>query len=211
MGTKNPRVDAYIAKSPAFARPILEHLRKLVHAACPDVEETIKWRSPHFEYEGNLCGMAAFEQHCTFGFWKAPLLEDGRGRSIEADRAAMGPYGRIASIEDLPSDRVLVGLVKQAAKLNERGARLARRTTPRTALRTPADLMTALRKNPKALATFQAFAPSHRREYIEWIAEAKKDETRKRRLATAITWMAAGKSHHRKYARTKRTSSAARS
>jgi uncharacterized protein YdeI (YjbR/CyaY-like superfamily) len=211
MGKRHPGIDAYIAKSPEFARPILEHLRKLVHTGCPDVEEALKWSSPHFDYQGNLCGMAAFKHHCVFGFWKASLLEDENGRPIKADRTAMGQYGRIASIEDLPSDRVMVSLVRQAAKLNERGVKLARKTKARPALRAPADLMTALRKNKRALTTYQGFAPSHKREYVEWIVEAKSDETRKRRLATAVEWIAAGKTHNWKYQKTKRAPAGARS
>jgi len=197
MGTRDPRVDAYIARSAEFARPILSHLREIVHSACPDVEETLKWNAPHFMYRGMLAGMSAFKAHCAFGFWKGSLVTGGDG-GLEAQ--AMGQFGRITSLEDLPPKRVIAGFVKQAMKLNEEGVRNPkRRKTPKPDPVMPAELAEALRKNPEALATFEAFSPSHRREYVDWIAEAKGEDTRQRRLANAIEWMAEGKARNWKY------------
>ena len=193
MGTKDPRIDAYIAKSADFAKPILEHLREVVHTACPGVEETMKWSMPHFMYEGMLCGMAAFKQHCTFGFWKGSLIFDEK-------KPGMGHLGTIRSLADLPPKKVLVSYVKKAAKLNEEGVQVKR--TPKAAkkpLPVPDDLAAALKRSKPARTTFEEFSPSHRREYIEWITEAKTDATRERRLATTIEWLEEGKGRHWKY------------
>jgi uncharacterized protein YdeI (YjbR/CyaY-like superfamily) len=195
MGKKDPRVDAYIAKSPDFAKPILRHVREIVHKGCPDVEETIKWGMPHFDYKGMLCGMSAFKKHCALGFWKHRLV-------VPAKKGAMGHFGRIISLKDLPPDRVLVGYVREAARSNEAGMKVPRkRREPKRALATPADLAAALKKNAKARAAFEEFSPSHRREYIEWITEAKTEETRRKRLGTAVEWMAEGKPRNWKYMR----------
>jgi uncharacterized protein YdeI (YjbR/CyaY-like superfamily) len=196
MGTRDPRIDAYIERSADFAKPILAHLRDVVHTACPQVEETLKWRSPAFLYRGMLCGMAAFKQHCAFGFWKHELVTGENGKSKEA----MGSFGRITSVRDLPSKKILAGLVKKAMVLNEEGIEAPRtKRRPKPPLAVPDDLKTALRKNAKARATFEGFSPSHRREYMEWIVEAKRAETRQRRLATAVEWMAEGKGRNWKY------------
>ena len=199
MPTTDPRVDAYIAKSADFARPILSHIREVVHAACPDVEETMKWGFPHFMYEGMLCSMASFKQHCAMGFWKGALIDGVRGNGAGD---AMGSFGRIETLADLPPERVLSRYVKDAMKLNEEGVKAPARnkatgTRPEPAV--PDCLAAALGKNGKALATFERFPPSHRREYVEWIAEAKGEETRKRRTAQAVEWMAEGKSRNWKY------------
>ncbi|HKA36502.1 MAG TPA: YdeI/OmpD-associated family protein [Thermoanaerobaculia bacterium] len=193
MAKKDPRVDSYIAKSADFAKPILVHLRKLVHEGCPDVEETIKWGLPAFEYNGFLGGMAAFKAHCAFNLWKGPLL----GAKNED---AMGQFGRITSVSDLPKDSVLIGYVREAARLNAEGVKVPRSPKPpKKLLATPPDLASALKKNTKARATFEAFSPSHKREYVEWITEARTEETRKKRLGTAIEWMAEGKPRMWKY------------
>jgi uncharacterized protein YdeI (YjbR/CyaY-like superfamily) len=199
MPKKDPRVDTYIAKSAAFARPILIHLRKAIHDACPDVQETMKWSFPHFMHHGILCSMAAFKQHCAFGFWKgSQVVEKGSNKSNEA----MGQFGRITSLADLPTKKALAALIQKAMKRNE-----STEETPPTAKRKPRpeaavpdDLFRALRKNKKALATFAGFSPSHRREYIEWITEAKRPETRLSRLKTTIQWLAEGKPRNWKYA-----------
>jgi uncharacterized protein YdeI (YjbR/CyaY-like superfamily) len=197
MGTRDLRVDAYIAKSADFAKPILTHLREVVHSACPDVQETLKWSTPHFMYRGMLCSMAAFKEHCAFGFWKGSLILEN-GQNLEA----AGQFGRITSISDLPPKSVLAGYVKKAMALNESGVK-ARATPkhPKKSLRVPDYIMVALRKNKKALATFEGFSPSHKREYVEWIAEAKGEDTRKRRLEQAVEWMAEGKPRNWKYMR----------
>jgi len=198
MASKDPRIDAYIAKSAAFAKPILKHLRKVVHAGCPDVQETIKWSMPHFDYKGVLCGMAAFKQHCVFGFWKEALIFD---RTKTAEKTAMGSFGCIKSLSDLPSEKTLIGYVKKAAALNEAGIKAPGRTSPkkREAIEVPDYFSAALKKNAKARKTFEAFAPSKQRDYLEWVTEAKREETRNERLATSIEWLSQEKARHWKY------------
>ena len=198
MGSKDPRLDAYISKSADFAKPILKHLRKIVHAGCPAVEETMKWSMPHFDYKGVMCGMAAFKEHCAFGFWKEALIF---GREKTTEKTAMGSFGCIRSLADLPNEKTLIGYVKKAAALNEAGIKAPGRTQPkkREPLEVPADFSAALKTNATARKTFEAFPPSKRREYLEWVTEAKRDETRKERLATSIKWLAEGKPRHWKY------------
>lgn len=198
MGTRDPRIDAYIAKSPDFAKPILTYLREIIHEACPDVEETMKWSNPHFDYKGVLAGMSAFKAHCAFGFWKGSLIVDPM---TAAGEKAAGQFGRITKIEDLPPRRVIAGYVKEAMRLNEEGVKAPARmkaAKPKE-LVVPDELAAALKKNRKAQATFDAFSPSHKREYAQWIAEAKGEDTRKRRVATAVEWMADGKPRNWKY------------
>ncbi len=195
----DPRVDAYLKNAAPFAQPILRHLRDVVHAACPDVVEGMKWSSPHFDYKGIFCSMAAFKAHCTFGFWKYKLLED---QLPKADSQAMGQFGRLTSVKDLPDDRVLVRIIQAAAKLNDDGVKALReRSAKKPPVKPPAYFMAAVRKNKKALATFADFSPSHKREYVEWVTNAKTDETRQRRLATAVLWMAEGKGRNWQYER----------
>lgn len=198
MGTRDPRVDAYIAKSPEFARPILTHLREVVHEACPEVEETMKWSAPFFMYRGVLGGMAAFKAHCGFNFWKGSLIP-GVGGSSETDTA--GQFGRITSVADLPPREVIAGYVREAMRLNEEGAKTPERAKrePKPELVVPDYLETALDASPKARATFDGFSPSHKREYVEWVTEAKSEATRARRLEQAIEWMGEGKSRMWKY------------
>ncbi|HVS52218.1 MAG TPA: YdeI/OmpD-associated family protein [Opitutaceae bacterium] len=201
MPARDPRIDDYIAKSAEFAPPILRRLRAVVHAACPEVEETIKWGMPSFLYRGKiLCGIAAFKAHCTFGFWHRGMEQLIVQEIGPRAKTAMGLLGRIERCEDLPNDDDLRRFLRRAMKLIDSGApaRLPRRA-PRPEAKVPADLAAALRKNKKAGAAFAAFAPSHRREYIEWITEAKRAETRAKRLATTLEWLAAGKSRNWKY------------
>ncbi|HEU4827686.1 MAG TPA: YdeI/OmpD-associated family protein [Gemmatimonadales bacterium] len=197
MGKRSPLVDAYIARSQPFARPILEHLREVVHGACPDVVEEMKWSMPHFTHHGMLAGMAAFKEHCSFGFWKAKLIMEQDAVS----RDAMGHFGCIRSLDDLPSKRTLAGYVKKAARLNEEGVKILRapRAKSPKPVSVPADLAAALRRSRRARETFESFSPSHKREYIEWITEAKRAETREKRLATTIEWLEEGKPRNWKY------------
>jgi len=210
MGTKDPRVDAYIGKAPAFAQPILTHLRDVVHEGCPDVVETMKWSSPFFDYAGGpLCMMSAFKEHCRFGFWKSGLVLEGAtfgasdDPSLRSGQATPNGPRRVASLADLPPKRTLVKWVKKAAALNADGVKVERKKTPKAELVVPDDLAAALgqRKHAKARAAFDAFSPSHRREYVEWIAEAKTDATRQKRLAQTLEQLAEGKSRHWKYQR----------
>jgi uncharacterized protein YdeI (YjbR/CyaY-like superfamily) len=202
----NPKVDAYIAKSRPFAQPILLHLRDLVHQACPQVAETIKWSRPFFEHRGViLCNMSAFKEHCSFGFWGEEI-----GAALRAAKAAssdgMGSLGRITTLDALPSDKQLLGWIRQAASFVETGQYTspisARRLVvkpAKAALKTPPEFASALRKDKKASAAFAALSPSCKREYVEWIADAKRPETRDRRISTAVEWIAQGKQRNWKY------------
>jgi uncharacterized protein YdeI (YjbR/CyaY-like superfamily) len=192
MGKRDARVDAYIAKSADFAKPILTEIRDVVHSACPDAEEDLKWSAPAFMYKGMLCGMAGFKQHVQFGFWKHSLV-------VGAPRDGMG-FGRLTKVSELPSKKTLTGYIKKAMALNDAGVKIERK--PRGAakpLKVPPDLAAALKKNKKAQATFDGFSRSHRNEYVEWMTEAKTAETRAKRLQQAVTWMAEGKPRNWKY------------
>jgi uncharacterized protein YdeI (YjbR/CyaY-like superfamily) len=197
MGTRDPRVDAYIAQAGEFAQPILRWLRDVVHRHCPEVEESIKWGFPHFLHHGMLCSMAAFKQHCSFGFWKGTLfVVDSRNDE------AMGQFGRITSLENAPDEKLLAGYIRQAMQFNESGTKPARGSkdaAPRAPAQVPDDLAAALKNNRKAAAVFEGFSNTNRREYIEWITEAKRAETRAKRLAQTLEWLAEGKARNWKY------------
>jgi uncharacterized protein YdeI (YjbR/CyaY-like superfamily) len=193
VGKRDPRVDAYIARAAEFARPILDHIRKLIHDTIPDVEEDIKWGAPFFNHEGVICGIAAFKQHCAINMWKASLIfGDKRDESA-------GQFGRITKLSDLPSDAKLKGYFKEAARLNETGVKQPRTRKPTPTLEVPRELQQALKSNKKAAAAFERFPPSHKREYSQWIAEAKGEDTRARRVKTALEWIAEGKGRNWKY------------
>lgn len=203
MPVTDPRVDAYIEKSQDFAKPILKHLRAIVYKACPGAEETMKWSFPNYNYKGAiLCSMASFRNHCAFGFWKSSLMKDPEGLFNKDGHNAMGQFDRITSIKDLPSDKILIAYIKEAAKLNEDGVKVVKKKTAvQKIAEPPDDLLAALNKNKKAKATFEAFSPSRRKEYIEWITEAKTESTRIKRLTTTIEWLSEGKSRNWKYER----------
>lgn len=200
MATTDPRIDAYIAKSPEFAKPILTHIRTVVHTACPDVEETMKWSTPHFYYEGQmLCGVAAFNEHAAVNFWKAALIE---GLGPDSGGNSRGNLGKLRSVKDLPGKRQLSGYIKAAMKLNEAGVTVKRpRMAPKLEAQAPKELTAALAKNTRAKASFGAFSAGQRREYCEWIGEAKREETKAARVAQAVEWIAEGKTRNWKYQR----------
>ena len=202
----NSKVDAYLAKVQPFAQPIMTRLRELVHEGCPEVEETIKWGRPFFQYRGAiLCNMSAFKEHCSFGFWGEEIgavLREAKVLRAEG----MGSLGRITDVTHLPSDKLMLGWIRQAAAFVESGqytspiaARRKVVKSPKPAIKTPAEFMTALQKNKKAAAAFAAFSPSCKREYVEWIADAKRPETRDKRIVTAVGWIAEGKQRNWKY------------
>lgn len=192
----DPRIDLYIERQADFARPILEFLRQTVHSACPDGEETLKWSMPHFLYKGEiLAGMAAFKQHATFGFWRGSLVV-GEGK---AEMDAMGQFGRLTAIDDLPPRTELEALVRKAMALTDQGVKSPRSIPKKAPFSVPDDLRSALEDNRSAAATFAAFPTSCQREYVDWVTEAKRDETRSKRVAQAIEWMAEGKRRHWKY------------
>jgi uncharacterized protein YdeI (YjbR/CyaY-like superfamily) len=196
MAKKDPRIDRYISDAAPFAQPILKHLRKLIHTACPDVGETMKWSMPFFMYKGMLCNMAAFKEHCSFGFWKSKLI---LGDNAKDD--GMGHFGRITSLSALPPDRELLGYIKEAVRLNDTGAKVPARSKPKekTPLVIPDFFSAALGQNKKAQEAFENFSYSHQKEYVEWLAEAKRDETRSKRLETTLAWLTEGKPRHWKY------------
>jgi uncharacterized protein YdeI (YjbR/CyaY-like superfamily) len=206
MGNRDPRVDAYIARSAPFAQPILTRIRETVHEAYPDIEEGIKWGVPHFLHRGIVAAMASFKAHCRLYFWKGALIVPAKARRAGDDKG-MDRLQRLTSLADLPPKKTIVEYVKAAVKLNDGGvtpprAAVARKpATKRLPLRTPPSLSKALARNRKAKTTFDSFSPSHRREYIEWITEAKTPETRDRRIEQALGWMAEGKSRNWKYIR----------
>ncbi len=202
MGKKIKEIDAYINKAADFAKPILKHIRELVHAICPDVEEKMKWSFPHFDYKGEMmCSMAAFKQHAVAGFWKAKLMKDPVLVENAKAETAMGHLGRMESMKDLPSDKKMISYIKEAMMLNDKGIKLPSKPKPteKREIEVPDYFIKALKKNKTAWKTFEAFAYSHKKEYVEWITEAKTEETRNKRIASAIEMMAEGKSRHWKY------------
>ena len=200
MGMTYPGVDRYIEKSAEFAKPILSYIRDVVHSACPEVEETLKWGCPHFVYKGILCSMASFREHCALRFWRGALVLKTIRAVKKPESEAMGQFGRIVTLKDLPSRKILTRCIIEAVRLNETGTKQARPKPEKKELIIPEDLAAALRKNKRAMATFERFTYSHRKEYIEWITEAKTEATRMKRLQTAVEWMAEGKSRNWKYA-----------
>ena len=194
--SREPRIDAYIAKAPPFARPILEKVRERVHAVVPDVEEAMKWSAPGFTLDGKiLLMMAAFKQHAALNFWRGQEIGDGSQKA-----GAMGQFGRVTSVGDLPPDNELDSLIREAATL-ARAAPAPRKAKhpPKPPIEMHPEFEAALGKAPKAKAAFEAFPPSCRREYLEWVGEAKRDDTRQKRIATSIEWLSEGKRRHWKY------------
>jgi uncharacterized protein YdeI (YjbR/CyaY-like superfamily) len=205
VGKKDKRIDAYIARSADFAKPILKHLRDLLHEGCPDCVETIKWSMCSFDYKGPFVSMAAFKEHAVLGFWKAELIKDPKHylqpRSKQGGEA-MGHMGRITSMKDLPPDRVMLDFIRQARKLNDERVKLpAKPKKEKKALKVPGYFLKELKRDKKVMENFTAFSPSHKAEYIEWITEAKTDATREKRMATALEWIGEGKPRNWKYMR----------
>jgi uncharacterized protein YdeI (YjbR/CyaY-like superfamily) len=203
MNRHDPRVDAYIAKCAEFSHPILNRVRELVLAASPQIEETLKWSAPSYTYKGKiLCHMAAFKQHVSFGFWQHALVV-GEGESGDGPpREGAGSFGRMTTVDDVPSSRKLTPLFRKAMLLIDEGvpsAGVRKTSTPKPPPETPPELAAALKENAAARRTFEAFAPSHKREYVDWITEAKREETRQKRVAQAVEWLAEGKQRHWKY------------
>jgi uncharacterized protein YdeI (YjbR/CyaY-like superfamily) len=196
MTTTDKRVDTYIAKAPDYAKPILTAVRAMIHEGAPDSEETIKWGHPAFIQNGMLCGMAAFKEYCAINFWKATLVIDPDARQTNS----AGVLGKITKVKDLPPKRVFVGYVKRAVEVNASGLKVPRAPAkPKSPLPTPKDFRQAIDKSAQARQAFESLSPSHRREYIQWITEAKQDSTRARRIAQAVEWMAEGKPRNWKY------------
>jgi uncharacterized protein YdeI (YjbR/CyaY-like superfamily) len=199
MPKTDKRIDDYIAKAPDYAKPILTKVRTMVHEAAPDCEETLKWSHPTFVQNGILCGMAAFKEYCTVHFWKSSLIfHEGAPTGDDT-----GPMDKLTSVKDLPAKSTFARYVKRAIELNASGATVPRAPTkPKKALVMPDTFRTAIDKNAKARRAYEAFSPSHQREYIEWITDAKQDATRDRRIAQAVEWLAEGKPRNWKYMKT---------
>ena len=202
MGKKIKEIDAYINKSAAFAKPILNHVRDLVHQACPDVEEKIKWSFPHFDYKNEMmCSMAAFKQHAVVGFWKGALMKDKALLEMARSEEAMGHMGKLTSLNDLPPDKKMINYIKEAMKLNDEGVKLASKpkSSEKKEITVPDYFLKALAKNNKARQVFENSSWSYRKEYIEWILEAKTEVTRDKRITTALEWLTEGKSRNWQY------------
>jgi len=204
-GAMIPEADAYIAKAAPFAQPILKHLRDVVHEGAPGVVEEMKWSRPFFVYEGVILGnISAFKAHCSFGLWGAEIAHQLRADGV-ASSEGMGTFGRITRLEELPPRKKLVGYVKEAARkiaAGERTKSIDRAKPVRVAkaeVAVPEALVAALKKNKAAATRFEAMAPSCRKEYCVWIGEAKRDETREKRVAQAVEWIAAGKNRNWRY------------
>ena len=193
---QDPRVDAYIARKPDFAQPILERFRAAMHAACPEGEETLKWSAPSFTYRGEiLAGMAAFKQHAAINFWRGSAVVGEEQQRSDA----MGQFGRLASVDDMPSEAELVAFIHRAMALIDAGEKTPRNKTVKASIETPEDLREALADNAAAAATYDGFSPACRRDYDTWVLEAKRPETRAQRVAQAVAWMAEGKKRNWKY------------
>ena len=202
MEKYDPRVDAYIQKSAEFAQPILSHIRQTVHRASAHITETIKWGFPFFEYKGPVCSMASFKAHCALGFWKSSLLSDPDNVLQRESREAMGQFGRIRSIDDLPSSDILLALVREAMELNERGVKVSKLAEPQAAtIQVPHHFQKLLNEHSEAGTNFEKLSNSHQREYIQWFEEAKTDATRIKRMTSAIEWIKEGKGRNWKYER----------
>jgi len=197
----DPRIDAYIDRAASFAKPILTHLRALLAEHCPDGEESIKWGAPSILYRGRiLCGMAAFKAHATFGFWQGERVTGNEGADVRP--TAMGQFGRLTSLDDLPDDEALSVMIRRAMDLIDSGTTAPRPVKhPKPPLAIPEDLADAMEGSPSAKATFEAFPPGQKREYVEWIEGAKRDETRRKRLETTIAQLVEGKRLNWKYER----------
>ena len=191
----DPRIDSYIERQADFARPILTHLRGVIQEACPDCEETIKWGMPSFTYKGNiLAGFASFKAHATFGYWNDSMLNQD-----EKNRSAMGQFGRLTALADLPDRATLIELTRKSMALIDAGAKPPRSTAKKPPFTVPQDMRAAIDAVPAAKACFDAFPPSCQRDYVEWVTEAKRDETRAKRLNQSVEWLAEGKKRHWKY------------
>lgn len=202
MPVYNKSIDTYIAQSADFAKPILEHLRELIHTTCPDVEEKMKWSMPFFDYKGEMmCHMASFKQHCAFGFWKGSIMKDPILRETAQSETAMGHLGKITSLKDLPPDKKIIAWIKEAMTLNDNGIKLPPKVKPAETkeITAPDDLIKAIAKNKTAKKCWDTFSPGKKKEYILWITEAKTDATRHSRMTTAVEWIAEGKARNWKY------------
>ncbi|MBX3659873.1 MAG: YdeI/OmpD-associated family protein [Ramlibacter sp.] len=201
VAQRSPKVDEYLANSAEFARPILEHLRKILHAHCPELVEEIKWGIPHFDYKGEMmCMFAAYKSHCSFTFWKQSIMTDARLKKNPDLPAAKRFMGKLTSVSDLPPEAELVALLRQAMTLNEQGVKLSpRKPAPLTEIEIPGYFAERLADNSNARAIFESKSDSFRKEYVVWITDAKTESTRNKRIEESLAWIAEGKSRFWKY------------
>jgi uncharacterized protein YdeI (YjbR/CyaY-like superfamily) len=200
MGKKDQRIDFYIDRSSDFAKPILIYLRQVIHKACPKIEETIKWGFPNFMYQGAiLCSVASFKQHCSFGFWKASLMSDPHRFFSSNPKPAMGNFGQLKNKKDLPTEKILISYIKEAMTLNENQVKASSKPVVKKDLTVPDFFKKALNKNKTALKIFDSFSYTNKKEYVDWLAEAKTEETRNKRILLAIEWIKEGKIRNWKY------------
>jgi uncharacterized protein YdeI (YjbR/CyaY-like superfamily) len=203
MSNRDSRVDLYINNSAEFAKPILIHLRELVHKACPEVKETIKWGFPCYEYKGMLCSMASFKNHCAFNFWKGGAIKDTDKIFSKEAEGGMGTLGKITDLREIPSDKIMIKYLKEAIKLNDEGVKVEKKPKEKKELVVPEYFSKELKKYPTAFEVFNSFSESHKREYVDWVVDAKREETREKRIKTAIEWMSEGKNFMWKYEKKK--------
>lgn len=202
MDKYSSQIDTYIEKSQDFAKPILTYIREIVHEFCPDAEETMKWSFPHFTYKGkNLCAMASFKQHCTFGFWLEKEMKTMREITQDIEKTSMFSLGKITKVEDLPSKPQLKKAIKEAMELTDMGVTMKKAAPSKTEVEIPSYFLSALQEQPKTFDVFEKASPSFRKEYINWITEAKTEATRNKRMEQALVWIAEGKGRNWKYER----------
>jgi uncharacterized protein YdeI (YjbR/CyaY-like superfamily) len=202
MKNASAAVDQYIEKAAPFAQPVLKRIRAAFHKAAPDIVETMKWSTPFFEHKGVVGNMAAFKNHVSWGFWKAKLMNDPHGiLNPMGETGTMGGL-KVTTVAELPAEKIMLEYIREAIRLNEEDVRIVRaKKAPQGEAEVPDDLAAALKKSPKARKTFDGFPPSHRREYVAWITEAKQPSTREKRLAQTIEWLTEGKPRNWKYMR----------
>lgn len=202
MEKYSSKIDAYIEKSQDFAKPILHYIRETVHEFCPEAEETMKWSFPHFIYKGkNLCAMASFKQHCTFGFWLEKEMKTMQEITQDIEKNSMFSLGKITQVENLPSKPLLKKAIQEAMELTDMGVTMKKAAPSKTEMEIPEDFQAALQANQQALTVFEKASPSFRKEYISWIVEAKTEATRNKRMEQALEWIAEGKGRNWKYER----------
>lgn len=200
MEKHSAKVDEYIEKSPDFAKPILDYLREIIHEACPDAEEAIKWKFPTFMYKGKiLCSITAFKQYCSLGFWLHQEMKTLQEIETNTEKSSMFSLGKITRLEDLPSQPQLKRAIKEAMELTDMGVMMKKAPPSRIEMEIPDYFQSALNAQPKAKEIFEKASPSFRKEYIAWLTEAKTEATRNKRLEQSLEWIAEGKGRNWKY------------
>ncbi|SEW41674.1 Uncharacterized conserved protein YdeI, YjbR/CyaY-like superfamily, DUF1801 family [Chryseobacterium wanjuense] len=200
MEKYDTKVDEYIEKSPDFAKPILQYLRETIHEVCPDAEEAIKWKFPTFMYKGKiLCSITSFKQYCSMGFWLHGEMKTIKELETNAEKSSMFSLGKITKMEDLPAKPLLKKAILEAMELTDMGVTMKKAVPSKTETPIPDYFKEVLQHNKKAWEVFEKGSPSFRKEYINWITEAKTEATRNKRMEQAIEWISEGKGRNWKY------------